>query len=210
MNWTEIILGLLGLTGVILSSYLGYRLKTIDRFEQDQKKRIDNDIGITELNLKFMRDEITTLKADIKESRIQQILMSEQLTSLKSGILTLSLFGTDAPLAMWAKDMNGRRVFHNKEYESMTGNLLIHAAGLTDLEITNNQEIADAWSLNDEQVLRKGVFYMTVEPCAHQNKPNDVFMILVIKWPTRIQGQILGTEGVAIRVDQIQQAFDNQ
>lgn len=210
MNYTEIILGILSLTGVLGSGYLGYKLKNIDREDRKERKEIDNNIGITELNMKFMRDEITSLKNEIRESRERQKQYEEQLNALKGGILTLSLFGSDAPLAMWAKDMNGRRVFHNKEYESMTGHLLIHCAGLTDLQITNNKELSDAWCQNDDEVLKRGVYFMTVEPCAHKNSPDVLFKVLVIKWPTRINGQVLGTEGVAIRVDKIQKTFDNQ
>ena len=210
MNWTEIILGVLALLGAAFGSWMLYVGKRREVTDQEQKQKIDNNIGITELNLKFMRDEINSLKEEVRDGRERQKELEEQITALKGGILTLSLFGTDAPLAMWAKDMNGRRVFHNKDYESMTGHLFVHCAGLTDFEITKNESMARDWGKNDDEVLSKGIYVMTIEPCAHKDTPEIIFMVLVIKWPTRIQGQVLGTEGVAIRVDQIQKTIDNQ
>ncbi len=73
----------------------------------------------------------------------------------------------------------------------------------TDFEITGNKEISKAWGANDREVINRNIYVVTVEPCFHKDRPKDVFYVLVIKWPRRMGGHIVGVDGSAHRMDEI-------
>jgi len=38
-------------------------------------------------------------------------------------------------------------------------------------------------------------------------QPDDIFYIMSVKWPGKVNGQILGTQGMAIRLCQVAEAY---
>jgi PAS domain-containing protein len=213
-----------GAMTLVLTGAVGYLFKTRESREKQEKEERKEDReqkkDVYEKTLEVLQEEVNRLRAHIvsndakHEAQIvhmqkEQDKLREQVSLLKTNILTMSMFGTDGPTAMWAKDLSGRRTWHNEEYERLTGYTLSECMLKTDLEITGDPELAKAWAQNDDEVIRKGIYVLTVEPCSHKDRPTDIFYILVIKWPRKIGGQIVGTDGTAHRMDEILTAIKN-
>jgi PAS domain-containing protein len=186
--------------------------------DDESKKQQDRDLYLE--TLKITQDQVKALRQELVDTRAKhdaemslmrktQNDLREKVSMLKTNILTMSMFGTDGPTAMWAKDLHGRRTWHNEEYEKLTGYKLEDCMLKTDLEITGSEALAKSWGANDDEVVRKGIYVVTVEPCVHKDRPKDIFYVLVIKWPRRIGGQIVGVDGTAHRMDEILTAIKN-
>ena len=151
-----------------------------------------------------MRKEIDALREENNLLKEELRLVNDQLNSVKAGVLTMSLFGNDAPIAMWIKDKEGRRMWHNGAYEDMTGYDLFSCSGKTDHEITDDLAIAKAWAHNDAEVMATKAPVMAKEPCAHKDRPDEIFDVFVVKFPRTIKGVVAGTEGAAIKYSDIE------
>lgn len=215
MDYTQIIVSVLGLAGVAFGVYANARTKRYeidtDRVREASKhtsetdRRIDEkELSLTERFLAEMRKEIDALRNENNLLKEEVRLLNDQLNSVKAGVLTMSLFGNDAPIAMWIKDKDGRRMWHNGAYEDMTGYDLFSSSGKTDLEITGDIAIAKAWSHNDAKVMQLKEPVMAREPCAHKDSPDEIFDVFVVKFPRTIKGVISGTEGAAIKFSDIE------
>lgn len=213
-----------GSATIVLTAAVGYMFKKHEKADEKaetsraEAKEKDRDLyietlRITQNQVDSLRNELAETKAkhdhEMSLMRKTQDELREKVSMLKTNILTMSMFGTDGPTAMWAKDLHGRRTWHNEEYEKLTGYKLSECMLKTDLEITGNEALAKAWGTNDDEVIRKGIYVVTVEPCAHKDRPKDIFYVLVIKWPRRIGGQIVGVDGTAHRMDEILTAIKN-
>ncbi len=215
MDWTQIVVSVLGFAGIAYGVYRGSRDKRYEintdrvreaaRHTSESDRRIDEkELSLTERFLAEMRKEIDSLRNENNLLKDELKLVNDQLNSVKAGVLTMSLFGNDAPIAMWIKDKDGRRMWHNGAYEDMTGYELFNCSGKTDLEITDDISIAKAWSNNDIKVMVDKEPVMAKEPCAHKDRPDEIFHVFVIKFPRMIKGVVAGTEGAAIKYSDIE------
>ncbi len=217
MDITQIIVSALGFIGVAYGVYKGsqdrrYEINT-DRVREAAKhtsesdRRIDEkELSLTERFLAEMRKEIDALRNENNLLRDEVKMLNDQLNSVKAGVLTMSLFGNDAPIAMWIKDKEGRRMWHNSAYEDMTGYDFFSCSGKTDFEITGDIAMAKAWGHNDSQVMLSKESMMAREPCSHKDTPDEIFDVFVVKFPRTIKGVVAGTEGAAIRYKDIEKA----
>jgi PAS domain-containing protein len=213
---TQIVASALGFFGI---AYGVYKTNQVKRYEIDTDRvrqaarhttetdrRIDEkELSLTEKFLAEMRKEIDALREENNVLKEELKLVNDQLNSVKAGVLTMSLFGNDAPIAMWIKDKEGRRMWHNAAYEDMTGYDLFSSSGKTDLEITGDIAIAKAWAHNDDKVMSTKEPVQAKEPCAHRDHPEDIFDLYVVKFPRTIKGVVAGTEGAAIRYSDIRE-----
>ena len=212
-----------GIMAVVLG-FIAYKYKRKEKTEDIEhvKKESDRDrdrdlylktLEITQNQVNDLRSELTLTKAahdkQIDSMHKQVDELKEKVSTLKTNILTMSMFGTDGPTAMWAKDTTGRRTWHNREYEKLTGYKLADCMTKTDFEITGNKKVAQAWALNDRAVMDRNIYVVTVEPCFHKSSPEDIFYILVIKWPRRMGSHVVGVDGTAHRMDEILKAIED-
>ena len=232
IDTTEIILGLLAFLSIGYTARINFKhqqLKTKDerrhqereQEKADKKKRREKaaaeaeekratDLSQMETWSNQMMTQQKAMSEKIEKLELKNHKLYERFEAVKAGMLTVKIFGNDAPFALWVKDRDGKRLFHNSKYESMTGYIFMPNAGKTDFEITNDAEMAGIWGMNDNHVMEKGLYFITVEPCAHKDRPNETFMVLAIKWPTRLYGQISGTAGIAIPVSEIESVLADQ
>lgn len=207
---------------IVAAAVVGYWFKRREKSDEAEEKNKEKDRDLYIKTLEITQNQVSALRQELSETKAKhdaemnvmrktQDDLREKISLLKTNILTMSMFGTEGPTAMWAKDLSGRRTWHNDEYEKLTGYELGDCMLKTDLEITGNKALAKAWGANDDEVIRKGIYVVTVEPCAHKDRPKDIFYVLVIKWPRRISvgGQIIGVDGTAHRMDEILTAIKN-
>jgi PAS domain-containing protein len=209
---------------ILAAAGVGYWFKRKEKAEDIEHKYhqslIENGEGIYTATIRSLQEQLESMRnemrmqskayqAELKAVEAELREMTNQVNTLKTTIMTMKVFGHDGPFPMWAKDRSGRRSWHNPEYEMLTGYKLNDCLLKTDLEITGNQEIADAWSANDDEVIRKGAYIWSIEPCAHRDRPDDIFQVLVIKWPRRINDQVIGVDGAAHRLDEILPIINN-
>jgi PAS domain S-box-containing protein len=197
MNDPSILVSIIAGLFSLVAIYLTAKTRREEKQEQDTVSQIESFQGnlLAQINLQDKR---------IKELKRENEELRARFDAIKNGVLTLALFGSNSPVAMWVKDKDGKRIYHNQAYEDMTGMKLTESLGKTDLELTGSQEIHDNWRFYDLKVMKEKRYLMAVEKANHTDSPNDIFSVLSIKWPVLIQNESIGVEGAAIRVDEIQ------
>lgn len=158
--------------------------------------------------VKLHQDENKVLKQEISDFKFKFEELKARFDSIKNNLLTLNLFGSYSPIAMWIKDSQGKRLYHNQAYEVMTGALLSEVAGKSDYEIMKNKQISNNWDEADEKVRRTKAPVIAVELCVNINRPDNLFKVLTFKWPVFHNSKVVGIEGASIPLSLIAETFD--
>lgn len=166
------------------------------------KDEIGNQIEEFQANLlkqnEAQQKENQVLKKEIREVKDRFEVLKARFDSIKNSLLTLNLFGSLSPIAMWIKDSQGKRIYHNAAYEQLTGVSLSENMGKTDLQIMEDQVISDNWDDADNKVKQSKAPIIAIELCANVKNPTNIFKVLTFKWPVMLSGEVIGIEGAAI------------
>ncbi|MFK5882898.1 MAG: PAS domain-containing protein [Candidatus Izemoplasma sp.] len=201
----------------ILIFVIGYfitRSKNKDSGYEKVKDDVADQIESFQENLlaqnKLQQTEKKELKVEIGHLQDAIEKLQSRFEAVKSSILTLNLFGNNSPIAMWVKDIDGKRIYHNTAYEILTGYKLADVIGQSDLQITNNLEISQNWQERDERVKSTKAPIFELELANHKNDQKTIFKVVTFKWPVMLQGQVIGIEGAAIRLDVIERILKDE
>ena len=167
-------------------------------FEQNLMEKI----GIQEATITRYTDRVEALELRMEKLRSENVNLKNQVQQLTYMLEAVEILGEHSELAMWAKDRDGRRITHNGAYEKLTGVPLIEAVNKTDFEIMGPgaEDICESWDRQDQYVLRTGNAIKAIELCAHRADSTKRFLVVSMKWPTKLGRTIIGTEGMCWRV----------
>lgn len=155
-----------------------------------------------------------TKRKDNQERR-QALKLDSLVHSRDSAVLALTLaniIGYNSPIAMWAKDLQGRRLYHNPAWLNMMG-LQGHDSsrfiGMRDHEIAQVPEdhpAVSAWRKFDEQVVRENKTLDKIEAIPY-HPTGDLVYVWVVKWPLKRGPYIIGTEGACVPLKYVEDAW---
>ena len=220
MDFNQYISPAIAFLGVAWASWLTYKTKSEDRQVAVDTSRDQTTSEQSKIFQANLLARVTELESEVKALKKEKEDLRDRMDIIKGGLFTMSLMGSDAPFAMWSKDSSGNRIYHNEAYEAMTGFSLSQCVGLTDYQIIYKfsrgteevrrriaKEVSNDWEKQDEHVMSTGNSLMTIEQCCHANRPEEIFMVLVTKWASKVNDRIVGVQGKAIKYDVIQKAI---
>lgn len=219
-NFLTIVGPMIGLLGVIYAARMTYQSKREEREQAQSGESTRSTVEQSRILQANLLARLTELETEIKGLKAQNEELKDRFDTLKGGLFTMSLMGNDAPFAMWVKDRGGKRIYHNEAYEDMTGFRLASCVGLSDYDIIYKytkgskecrtkvaKEISDDWEKQDSAVINTGQSLMTLERACHSKSPEDMFLVLVTKWASKVGDKVVGVQGKAIKFDVIQAAI---
>lgn len=214
----------LPILGLLIKSRWDRRSKRQDKEQDIVLAKESNSVTRLDRLIDGLQEQLNSQRSEIRFLKSENLLLLSRVNSLSSGIMSMSVFGKNSPMAMWIKTLDGRRVMHNRTYEEMIGIGYMDISGMTDYEImisayknpTPDQEaevrrITDQWGANDD-IARYGVDgdleLVDLEMAFHVDRPSDVFPVLSVKWMEKYNGEPLIKCGMAVPFRRLDKAID--
>ena len=169
----------------------------------NNRKEDSNQFSVLIEEYKILRSEeklaLSKLRIRLDKLETKEREMLLEIQSLQNKLLIFEGSHTDIPLPTWLKDVSGKMLFINKEYEDLflnpNGISLEDYIGYTDHDVWP-ESVADSFTKHDMLVIRT-------------KKPTRVIEIIdisgvrtwleVLKYPRKFKSKVIGIGGIVLR-----------
>jgi len=184
MNYIEIVSAAIG--GGLIKSVIDY----VNSSKSARKDELTEVVRVWQEDNARLRKENDILRSDLSE-------IQKDLADLKTKVILLESTHTDAPLPMWLKDISGRMLAINQEYEKC----FLQPKGLSAMDYIGKFD-EDVWSLeqaaeykrNDTLALLDDV-WKGKETIITNGEPQEWIIIKYVRYAGKAK---VGIAGLAI------------
>jgi len=197
MDLTQIIITIISVIGAGgLGAFLTYKLG--DR-KQDESEFVTLVKEYKQL-YDVQKVELSFLKKEVDNLRIQFVEKDKEVEQLRNQLMIFESSHADVPVPLWLKDIQGKMLFLNSEYEQTIlypqNKNQDDYIGNTDIDVWG-KEIGEKFFKNDLQVIKKRKAIQFLErwkgdDCIYEGK--------VLKYPRYLGKTIIGVGGIILDI----------
>jgi len=181
---------------IALAVVIGYPIFLDLRYRNANKEK-EKTLSCQISKLQAERDELSRRAFEMESAYEARIAIAMSALSLAAS------FGHHSgQVALWINTLDGRRIYHNKGFEILTGVPLAKVLGRSQVEMYEGlgpcaEEHAQNWATATGQVA-KGHEIERIECWVNVDSPDQCFSVLALHWPTWVGSQVTAHQGMAI------------
>jgi PAS domain-containing protein len=197
MNFNEVVIGIIStIFGGGLASYLTFKIGLKKQGLSEFEKLIEEYKILRE----SLQKRVDCLEDDIERLREVNTHQREEIVTLRHQLQLFESSHVDIPLPMWMKDIKGKMLFLNSQYEETfllpRGYNSGDYVGYKDHAVWS-KEVSDDFAKNDAKVVRYKKPIKNIEKL--DDGSGGVTYCEILKYPRTINGKVIGISGIVLR-----------